>query len=183
MRGYFPSGLYFYDMFYKSNVPHNFGALNFSSDHVVIWIMKYVINHGSFKNYVGKNLFFFLVPTHKWTFLNLNIDKKLIEWPSSYPFLSKQLLNDPTGLCNNLLTTTNEPHYHGMFCCKFIINSDNYRRNNNISLSNPHWHELWRQEKCSSLAPLRSMFFKTQRAWQVVKLTQLMAIFTSKKVF
>ena len=25
-----------------------------------------------------------------------------------------------------------------------------------------HWHELWKQEKCSSLAPPRSKFDKTQ---------------------
>ena len=39
-----------------------------------------------------------------------------------------------TRLCNNLLTKTNEPHYHGIFCSISIINPDNYRRNNNISL-------------------------------------------------
>ena len=48
---------------------------------------------------------------------------------------------------------------------------------------NPHWHELWKQEKCSSLAPPRGIFYKTQWAWQGVKLTRLMSIFTSKKVW
>ena len=47
---------------------------------------------------------------------------------------------------------------------------------------NPNWHELRNQEKCSSLATPRSKFNKTQWAWQGVKLTQLMLIFTSKKV-
>ena len=25
---------------------------------------------------------------------------------------------------------------------------------------NPNWHELWKQEKCSSLAPPRGIFYK-----------------------
>ena len=29
-----------------------------------------------------------------------------------------------------------------------------------ISLINPNWHELCKQEKCSTLAPPRSIFFK-----------------------
>ena len=49
----------------------------------------------------------------------------------------------------------------------------------NICL-NPNWHELWKQEKCSSLAPPRGIFYKTQWACQGVKLTQLMSILTSK---
>ena len=48
---------------------------------------------------------------------------------------------------------------------------------------NPNWHELWKQEKCSTLAPPRGIFYKTQWAWQGVKLTRLMSIFTSKKVW
>ena len=32
---------------------------------------------------------------------------------------------------------------------------------------NPHWHELWKQEKCSSLAPPRDIFYKTQWALQI----------------
>ena len=51
-----------------------------------------------------------------------------------------------------------------------------------LILLNPNWHELRKQEKCSSLAPPRSIFYKTQWAWQGVKLTQLMSFFTSKKV-
>ena len=43
---------------------------------------------------------------------------------------------------------------------------------------NPLWHELWKQEKCSSLAPPRAQW--TQ---QGVKLTRLMSIVTSKKVW
>ena len=27
---------------------------------------------------------------------------------------------------------------------------------------NPHWHELWKQEKCSSLAPPRDILYKTR---------------------
>ena len=48
---------------------------------------------------------------------------------------------------------------------------------------NLNWHVLRKQDKCSSLAPPRNKFYKTQWAWQGVKLTQLMAIFTSKKVW
>ena len=44
---------------------------------------------------------------------------------------------------------------------------------------NPNWQELRKQEKCSS----RSKFYKTQWAWQRGKLTWLMSIFTSKKVW
>ena len=40
---------------------------------------------------------------------------------------------------------------------------------------NPNWHELRKQEKCSSLARRRSKFYKTQRAWEGVKLTRLMS--------
>ena len=42
----------------------------------------------------------------------------------------------------------------------------------------PNWHELWKQEKCLSLAPPRKFFHKTR--W--VRLTQLMSIFTSQNV-
>ena len=48
---------------------------------------------------------------------------------------------------------------------------------------NLHWHELWKQEKCSSLVPSRSISYKTQWPWQGVKFTRLMSIFTSKKVW
>ena len=48
---------------------------------------------------------------------------------------------------------------------------------------NPNWHELRKQEKCSSLVPPRSRSYKTQWAWLGVKSTQLMSIFTSKNVF
>ena len=37
----------------------------------------------------------------------------------------------------------------------------------------PNWHELWKQEK-------GIIFYKTQWAWQSVKLTQLMSIFSFK---
>ena len=46
---------------------------------------------------------------------------------------------------------------------------------------NPNWHELWRQEKCSSLSPPRGILYKTHWAWHSVKLTRLMSIFTSQK--
>ena len=46
----------------------------------------------------------------------------------------------------------------------------------------PNWHELRKQEKYSSLAPPRSTFYKTQWAWHGIILTQLMSIFSSKKV-
>ena len=38
-------------------------------------------------------------------------------------------------------------------------------------LVNPNWHELWKQGKCLSLAPPRSIFYKTKWAWYGVKLT------------
>ena len=41
-----------------------------------------------------------------------------------------------------------------------------------------NWHELWKQEKWP-----RGIFHKAQWAWQGVKLTRLMSIFTSKKVW
>ena len=55
--------------------------------------------------------------------------------------------------------------------------------NNIWSVFNPHWHELWKQEKFSTFAPPRGIFYKTQWAWQGVKLTWLMSIFTSQKVW
>ena len=39
------------------------------------------------------------------------------------------------------------------------------------------------KKKCSSLAPPRSIFYKTQWAWLGVKLTRLRSIFTFKKVW
>jgi len=50
---------------------------------------------------------------------------------------------------------------------------------------NPNWHELGKQEKCSSLAPPRSKFYKSEWAcaWQGVKLTRWMSIIASKKVW
>jgi hypothetical protein len=44
---------------------------------------------------------------------------------------------------------------------------------------NPNWHELRKQKKCSSLVPPKSKFYKTQWAWQAVKLTWLMSIINS----
>ena len=52
-----------------------------------------------------------------------------------------------------------------------------------FSFINPNWHELWEQEKCSSLAPPRDISYKTQWVCQGVKLTRLMSICTSKKVW
>ena len=48
---------------------------------------------------------------------------------------------------------------------------------------NPNWHELWKQEKWSSLEPSRGIFYKAQWAWQGVRLIRLVLIFTSKKVW
>ena len=53
----------------------------------------------------------------------------------------------------------------------------------NLDYLNPNWHELRKQEKCSSLAPPRSIFYKTQWTWQGVKITRLMSILTSKTVW
>ena len=50
-------------------------------------------------------------------------------------------------------------------------------------LFNPNWHELWKQEKCSSLATPWNMFYMIQWAWQGVKLTWKMSIFTAKEVW
>ena len=57
------------------------------------------------------------------------------------------------------------------------------KRFSHAFLINPNWHELRKQEKCSSLAPSRSIFYKPRWAWQGVKSTQLISIFTSKKVW
>ena len=51
------------------------------------------------------------------------------------------------------------------------------------NILNPSWHELWKQEKCLSLEPPRGIFYKAQWAKQGVKLTRLMSIVTSKKVW
>ena len=59
-----------------------------------------------------------------------------------------------------------------------IVKKDPY-----FSSFNPNGHELIKQEKCSSLAPPRSKFDKTQWAWQGVKLSQLISIFTSNNVW
>ena len=37
---------------------------------------------------------------------------------------------------------------------------------------NPNWYELREKENCSYLAPPRSTFYKTQWAWQGIKLTR-----------
>ena len=34
---------------------------------------------------------------------------------------------------------------------------------------NPNWHELWKQEECSSLAPPWDTFYKTQWTFEGVK--------------
>ena len=52
-----------------------------------------------------------------------------------------------------------------------------------LPLLNPDWHELWKQEKWSSSAPPSGMFYRPQWALQGVKLTGVMSIFTSKKVW
>ena len=48
---------------------------------------------------------------------------------------------------------------------------------------NPVWHGITKQEKCSTLELPRGNFCKTQWAGQGVKITQLISIFTSKKVW
>ena len=50
-----------------------------------------------------------------------------------------------------------------------------------FTIFNPHWHELWKQEKCSSLATPSGIFYKSQSAWHGEKIIRLMSIFTSKK--
>ena len=57
------------------------------------------------------------------------------------------------------------------------------KRFSHAFLINSNWHELRKQEKCSLLAPSRSIFYKPRWAWQGVKSTQLISIFTSKKVW
>ena len=47
----------------------------------------------------------------------------------------------------------------------------------------PVWHDVGKQEKGSSLEPPRGNFYKAQWAVQGVKITQLMSIFTPKKVW
>ena len=39
-----------------------------------------------------------------------------------------------------------------------------------IIFLNPVWHDVGKQEKCLSLDPPRGNFYKTQRAWQGVKI-------------
>ena len=63
------------------------------------------------------------------------------------------------------------------------VNIYNYIYMKRIINLNPYWHELWKQEKCSSLAPSRGIFYKSRWVWQGLKLTRLMSIFTSKKVW
>ena len=58
----------------------------------------------------------------------------------------------------------------------------NYKRILATGIFNPNWHELWKQDKWSSLVPPRGIFFKTHWAWQGAKLTRLMSVFTSKIV-
>ena len=41
----------------------------------------------------------------------------------------------------------------------------------------PHWYQLWKHEKFSSLAPPLGIFYKTQWVLAVVKLTRLRSIF------
>ena len=63
----------------------------------------------------------------------------------------------------------------------FVFPSDGWwhieesHSNKSEKLFNLYWHELWNQEKCSSLVPPRSIFY--------VKLAWLISIFTSKKVW
>ena len=63
----------------------------------------------------------------------------------------------------------------------FYINVNHYWTHYVPTCVNPNWHELWKQEKCISWAPHMEHFYMTQWAWQSVKITQLMSIFTSKK--
>ena len=66
---------------------------------------------------------------------------------------------------------SNVPCYCTLAFCHLILGS--------ATGLNPHWHDLWKQEKCSP----RWILYKTQWACQGVKLTWLMSIFISKKVW
>ena len=48
---------------------------------------------------------------------------------------------------------------------------------------NPVWHYMWKQEKCSSLELSRGNSYTAQWAGQGLKITRLMSIFTSIKVW
>ena len=73
-------------------------------------------------------------------------------------------------------------HFYAAFKKKSLSSLDLVKSYKLCAKLNPHWHELWKQEKCSSLVPPRGIFNKTWWAWQGVKLNRLMSIFTSKKV-
>ena len=101
-------------------------------------------------------------------------------WFSSHcPFLSAFV----SRLCKN----TREPLYSdwvvsytadpGAQVCKHLQLCIYMKRTINL---NPYWHELWKQEKCSSEAPSRGIFYKSRWVWQGIKLPRLMSIFTSK---
>ena len=84
-----------------------------------------------------------------------------------------------------LMALVNPKTYSNILSWKFkIIELLCYTTQKRLSLHcpTPNWHELRKQEKCLSLAPPRSKFYKTQWAWQSVKSTWLLSIFTSKKV-
>ena len=53
------------------------------------------------------------------------------------------------------------------FCCWITWSISSWQNSyKGVCFLNPNWHELRKQEKCSSLAPPRSKFYKTQWAWQ-----------------
>ena len=85
--------------------------------------------------------------------------------------------NSTTGIAITL-------YYHDFGCEVSILSIQNQ---NEFCLQltrfNPVWHNVWKQEKCSSLEPPRDNFYKTQWAGQGVKITWFMSIFTSKKVW
>ena len=67
-------------------------------------------------------------------------------------------------VCSHLWHTIKHKHQTIIWHCVIITQSWEV-------ILNPHWHDLWKQD------------YKTQWAWQGVKLIWLMSIFTSKIVF
>ena len=45
--------------------------------------------------------------------------------------------------------------------------------NHLCTVVNPDWHELWKQEKCSSLATPRGIFYSAQWAWRGCQINKI----------
>ena len=81
-----------------------------------------------------------------------------------------------------------ERHFNFTYLSTYIVHTIDCTQTQTVMVFeffhgiNPNWHELWKQEKCSSLAPPSGIFYKTQWARKGIKLIWLMSSFTSEKV-